>query len=63
MTEKNKKEKKVIKSERNHSLSLKEGMNEEEILRDFIIGETLGKGTFGKVKLGVHKITGEKVIK
>ena len=53
----------MIKSERNHSLSLKEGMNEEEILRDFIIGETLGKGTFGKVKLGVHKITGEKVIK
>jgi serine/threonine protein kinase len=63
MTEKNRKEKKMIKSERNHSLSLKERMNEEEILRDFIIGETLGKGTFGKVKLGVHKITGEKVIK
>ncbi len=63
MTEKNKKEKKVIKSERNHSLSLKEGTKEQEILGDFIIGETLGKGTFGKVKLGVHKITGEKVIK
>jgi len=63
MTEKNKKEKKEIKSERNHSLSQKEGMKELEILGDFIIGETLGKGTFGKVKLGVHKITGEKVIK
>ena len=63
MTEKNKKEKKVIKSERNHSLSQKEGMKEQEILGDFIIGETLGKGTFGKVKLGIHKITGEKVIK
>ena len=63
MTEKNKKEKKVIKSERIHSLSLKEGMKEQEILGDFIIGETLGKGTFGKVKLGVHRITGEKVIK
>ena len=63
MTENNKKEKKVIKSERNHSLSLKEGTKEQEILGDFIIGETLGKGTFGKVKLGVHKITGEKVIK
>jgi serine/threonine protein kinase len=53
----------VIKSERNHSLSQKEGMKEQEILGDFIIGETIGKGTFGKVKLGVHKITGEKVIK
>ena len=63
MTDKNKKEKKEIKSERNHSLSQKEGMKELEILGDFIIGETLGKGTFGKVKLGVHKITGEKVIK
>ena len=27
----------------------------------FILGKTLGKGTFGKVKLGVHSITGEKV--
>jgi serine/threonine protein kinase len=63
MTEKNKKEKKVIKCERYHSLSLKEGIKEQEILGDFIIGETLGKGTFGKVKLGVHRITGEKVIK
>ena len=63
MTDKNKKEIKEIKSERNHSLSQKEGMKELEILGDFIIGETLGKGTFGKVKLGVHKITGEKVIK
>ncbi len=63
MTEKNKKEKKVIKEERTHSLSLKDGSKDLEILGDFIIGETLGKGTFGKVKLGVHKITGEKVIK
>ena len=63
MTEKNRKEKKIIKSERNHSLSIKDGMNEQEILGDFIIGENLGKGTFGKVKLGVHKITGEKVTK
>ena len=53
----------MIKSERNHSLSQKEETKEQEILGDFIIGETLGKGTFGKVKLGVHKITGEKVIK
>ena len=25
------------------------------------IGKTIGEGTFGKVKLGVHNITGEKV--
>jgi serine/threonine protein kinase len=63
MTEKIKKEKKVLKSDRNHSFSQKEVTKEQEILGDFIIGETLGKGTFGKVKLGVHRITGEKVIK
>ncbi len=28
---------------------------------DFILGKTLGKGTFGKVKLGTHVITGENV--
>lgn len=27
----------------------------------FILGKTLGKGTFGKVKLGTHYLTGEKV--
>lgn len=26
-----------------------------------IIGRTLGEGTFGKVKLGTHILTGEKV--
>jgi hypothetical protein len=26
-----------------------------------ILGETLGRGTFGKVKLGTHKLTHEKV--
>ena len=28
---------------------------------DYIIKETIGKGTFSKVKLGINKITGEKV--
>lgn len=27
----------------------------------FNIGKTVGKGTFGKVKLATHTITGEKV--
>jgi len=28
---------------------------------DFVLGKTLGEGTFGKVKLGTHIITGENV--
>jgi len=45
------------KTERDRSIS------DKNILEDYIIGETLGKGTFGKVKLGKHKKTGEKVNK
>lgn len=26
-----------------------------------MIGKTIGEGTFGKVKLGTHNLTGEKV--
>ena len=50
------------KTERNISFSLNIKDYEQDILGDFIIGKTLGKGAFGKVKLGIHKITGEKVI-
>lgn len=28
----------------------------------YFIGKTIGKGTFGKVKIGKHKITDEYVI-
>ena len=49
------------KTERDRSLSNMKNKSEKDILKDYIIGETLGKGTFGKVKLGKHKITGEKV--
>jgi len=45
-----------------HLLRNKDDNNESCILKDFNIGKTLGKGTFGKVKLGIHEITGEKVI-
>lgn len=27
----------------------------------YLLGKTLGEGTFGKVKLGTHVLTGEKV--
>ena len=43
----------------------KDKHNEEEneafILDNYKLGKTLGEGTFGKVKLGIHKMTGEKV--
>ena len=38
-----------------------EEKNIDELLNDYIIDKTLGKGNFGKVKLGIHKITKEKV--
>ena len=34
---------------------------EEFILGIYKLGKTIGEGTFGKVKLGTHKLTGEKV--
>ncbi|KFD57215.1 hypothetical protein M514_01726 [Trichuris suis] len=30
-------------------------------IRHYLLGETLGIGTFGKVKVGVHEVTGHKV--
>jgi serine/threonine protein kinase len=27
----------------------------------YVLSKTIGKGTFGKVKLGSHNLTGEKV--
>jgi len=32
-----------------------------QILGDYVVGQTLGKGTFGKVKLGVHMMNKTKV--
>ena len=32
-----------------------------KIVGQYMIGKTLGEGTFGKVKIGVHLPTGEKV--
>jgi 5'-AMP-activated protein kinase, catalytic alpha subunit len=28
---------------------------------DYILQKSIGQGTFGKVKLGIHSLTGEKV--
>lgn len=42
-------------------------MSENELDEDlsleefYIVGETIGEGTFGKVKNGTHKLTKEKV--
>ena len=43
------------------SKSNKKKEDENDILEDYIILETLGEGTFGKVRLAIHKITKEKV--
>ena len=36
-------------------------MNNYSKILIFYIGRSLGQGTFGKVRLGTHLITGEKV--
>jgi serine/threonine protein kinase len=38
-------------------------MSNKKNLGDYIIQTTISEGTFGKVKLGIHKITGERVNK
>jgi hypothetical protein len=38
-----------------------EETEEELILGNYRLGKTIGEGTFGKVKIGFHKMTGEKV--
>ena len=63
-------EKNISKKEKKKSSNntkKKEDNNEEDekeeyILGNYKLGKTIGEGTFGKVKLGIHKLTGEKVI-
>ncbi|KRZ29397.1 5'-AMP-activated protein kinase catalytic subunit alpha-2, partial [Trichinella pseudospiralis] len=52
-------EKKNIKNDSNDKNLLKE----KPVVKiyHYILGETLGVGTFGKVKVGVHDVTGHKV--
>ena len=52
---------KEIQRKKENNENEKKDEKEEIILDNYILGKTIGEGTFGKVKLGIHKITGEKV--
>jgi len=38
------------------------GPQQRKIVGNYMIGKTIGEGTFGKVKLAVHLPSGEKVV-
>ena len=38
-----------------------ENIDEGAKLGNYVISKTIGEGTFGKVRLGIHTLTGEKV--
>ena len=48
-------------SEKKRSLSLNDNNYKETLIGDYIVKQTIGKGTFSRVKLGINKFTGEKV--
>ena len=50
-----------MERKKKRSSSLNELQTNQVTFGDYIIKETIGKGTFSKVKLGLNKITGEKV--
>ena len=35
--------------------------DKQNVVGQFVLGKTIGEGTFGKVKIGTHTLTGEKV--
>lgn len=43
-------------------MQLERTQSGSKILGDFLIGRTLGEGTFGKVKLGTHLISHHEVM-
>jgi len=53
---------KNISGKRNRNLSYDAADKNHKIIGDFKLGEKLGEGTFGKVRLAMHMITKEKVI-
>ena len=50
-----------MEKKQKRSSSLNQLKLKQITFEDYIIKETIGKGTFSKVKLGINKITGEKV--
>ena len=40
----------------NHGMNIK-----KRIIGNYYVGKSIGEGTFGKVKMGTHTLTGEKV--
>ena len=48
-------------SEKRRSSSLNENKHKDVIIGDYYVKNTIGKGTFSRVKLGINKFTGEKV--
>ena len=55
------KEKTINSEKEQEKLKEKEDKNSKKIIDDYLIKETLGKGTFSTVKLGVHIKTNQKV--
>ncbi len=41
--------------------TLTQSKEKEKKIGNYILGKTIGEGTFGKVKLANHTLTGEKV--
>ena len=51
-----------LKSEDNTIIEQVRMKDKKKCIGDFSLGKTIGEGNFGKVKIGMHSITGEKVI-
>ena len=50
-----------IKEDNKDNKEIEETKNHEYKVKNYIISKTIGKGTFGKVKLATHVPTGERV--
>ena len=55
--------KKIERESTRNKLKNKNDKTLNELLNEYDIDKTLGKGNFGKVKLGIHKKAKEKVSK
>jgi hypothetical protein len=63
MNNANKNEEEKNNSESDKKVGNKNNKTIDELIDEYDIEGILGEGNFGKVKLGVHKITKEKVRK